>query len=162
VFQVGWRPWLHRHVVRHSSHIDALRGQKYTAASTDIRQINHYKVILAAAFALVVLYASPAQACEECNDYFSDQSLEWCWRCDWAVCGSFQCVIRYYEGLNFEHCTGDNQCFEYGYGCMQEPQMRLKPERLDQVWHLARVRVEQSRPNRAAKPRRVVASATRG
>ncbi len=109
------------------------------------------KSLLAAAFLVFALYAAPARACADCEDYFDYQTLTWCAFCAPTYCGFFNCGIEQMcPGCN-DTCTGDDYgCFEYGGGCEQEPEVRVAPVLEDQ-WRLTRVRVYQKRPE-AARP----------
>ena len=101
--------------------------------------------------AVVILWAAPSQACEDCSEYFNSQNFEWCYYCHASYCGFFNCWIQSEPvvGGGFQDvCAGDAyDCFEYGGGCVQEPVMRFR--RLDETWRLARVRINQPRSLRA-------------
>ena len=65
-------------------------------------------LMVAAVLIALCLYAPPAQACEECAEYFDYQSLHWCPYCRSSNCGYFSCEIRQIFG-GPDYCTGDDQ-----------------------------------------------------
>lgn len=101
---------------------------------------------------LAVLWAAPSQACEDCDEYFDYQSLDWCLNCQDTACGFFNCWVQEQNvagGGTQDYCAGDDYgCFENGYACIQEPRDIRLPARLDETWRLARVRVLQPRNQR--------------
>lgn len=94
-----------------------------------------------------MLIAVPAEACEDCELYFHDQSLTWCHRCVPANCGWFQCVVR--SAGTWNYCDdaydveGGDSCFtEQGsdYCGPDEDSSLRRPER----WQLVKAEVLRS------------------
>lgn len=98
-------------------------------------------VLFGSALVALVLFATPAAACEECAVYFDYQVNDWCEYCATAKCGYFNCTIVQYDG--FDICGGDDAgCFEYGGHCEEEPQPLAwegGDTRLRDKWRLVRV-----------------------
>ena len=108
---------------------------------------NMSKFLLGAALVFTIVWATPAQACEDCSEYFDWQANDWCTFCQENTdCGFFRCWIREWPaagGGTADVCGGDDEgCYIVGRACVQEPRMRLTP-RLNDTWRLARVRVDQ-------------------
>lgn len=105
------------------------------------------KLLFICGVLFVVLLAPPAEACQECSEYFDYQTLNWCLYCVESRCGYFACQIEQYGSMDF--CTGDGGCFEYGGHCPDEPQP-VAPDggesRLATKWRLETVRVSGAVP----------------
>jgi hypothetical protein len=95
------------------------------------------RIFVVLAFLILTTFASPAEACEQCQSYFYYGCSCWCKYCAATYCGDFDCTVQDAYGVEF--CTGEEGCFENGRGCEQEPPVAL--ERLSETWELTRVRV---------------------
>lgn len=102
-------------------------------------------LLMVFAVCVIASCAMPVQACEDCDSYFEPRSLEWCDYCKETHCGYFNCFIKYYEGLGYEYCTGDDPgCFTPGKSCPREPRYETSLPRLNERWRLSRVRVSKT------------------
>lgn len=104
-------------------------------------------------FVVALLWATPAEACLKCYQFYYVHT--WCWYCDGAYCGLFDCEIKQHPTFG-DYCDGNEGCFEVGRGCLYEPDMSLpeelqQPSRLGEKWRLAEVRVYAPRKQRTPR-----------
>lgn len=106
-------------------------------------------VLIGCGFLILLFCAVPAEACQECYEYYSDQTLDWCQSCRYVYCGHETCTIKSYS-WPFSYRT---YCEVLGEDCAEQggidkgwcgtgPVERADlPKRLDETWRLAAVRI---------------------
>lgn len=111
--------------------------------------------LLASGFVLLLVFAAPAAACEQCAQYFNWESESWCKYCAPAHCGFFQCVVRDSGQYGFEYCDsysdaeGGEECFTDRGGDYCGPD---EESRTGRVWRLVKAEVR-STPFQPEAPR---------